>query len=1012
MPTRVLISPPASGKTHTCIEEIRSELAAHPLSQVRVITSDRLQASYFRRRLSQSGGAMGAYVGTFTDLYKNILERAENYVPVASNALLHRILQEVVDNTDLVHYAPLRTMPGFLQVLSDSFAELKRALIYPEVFIDQSRNAPLAQQELAQLYAAYQTKLRTLGWADWEGLSWLAVAALETEPTLMNGAIQLLVVDGFDSFIPTQRRVLSLLADKGRVLITLEGRENSVRSAHRRFNKTLETLRAELSPEIMTTSRKPSLTPDVLCIEEKIFETGDVKVKKPDHAFLTEVRSPSDEAREALRWIKSLVVRNEIQVQACAIFVPNFNIYQPALNSAAREFGIPVHFTHSEPLNSSPAIAALVSLLRLPSENFQTGALFKALRSPYFSSPFDDQTIDLLEKIGRTTLVMEGQAQWQEAWDQLAPVQKEAWMDDDAERAQNDLLQGQDIFTLQKQLDAFFMRTTPPTGTLSQTDWTGWLEDLLDETKFYENADTGRDESACEGLRDALRALVMSESIAGTRLVDYNRYLSDLLGTLEGLGISEQDGKSGSVLIGTISEARGLRYRVVALLGLSEGVFPSVEHADPFLSENLRASLGLDSRLDRDQASLFYQAVTRTDEHLLITRPYLSDDGEKWEASPYWNALLRLFEKDMVLQTIRPDDARALCQAASSQEVLFWSAVKGRRDLPKPYLELQERWETLNSAREVVHARRSKRAQGIFEGDVQSLKDSFFTRYEPRHMWSASRLETYSSCPHHFFVRYALGLKTSEPTVPGLELNQRGSILHEVLEKVYKAAENPADVNTVLKELPKIAQEVFSSAPKQYGFRPSELWEMEQEQLLNILLETIPAFADVSQGWTPFKYEQKFGFQGEPPLQVQLGDGDVLIHGRIDRIDRNADGELRVVDYKLGSSHQDKKDFDSGQRLQLPIYALAAQDALELGKTVDGMYWAVQAAKPGAFRISSYENEGGAGLEAAEQTLKFHLQKIIQGIRSGIFFPDSPKGGCPDYCPAAQWCWRYEKAGW
>jgi len=329
MPTRLLISSPATGKTEACIEQIRSVLKSHPLAHVRVVVPDRLQASYFRRRLSQSGGAIGAYVGTFSDLYKSILESMGNYVPVASNALLHRIVQETVDDAALVHYAPLRTKPGFLLVLRDSFAELKRALIYPEKFIEQSKNASLAQQELARLYSDYQARLRQLGWADIEGLSWLAVAALEANPALLDDTLQLLVVDGFDSFIHTQRRIFELLTDKTNIFITLEGDKDSQRTAHRRFSKTLELLHIQLSPEIISLPGKSFLPKTISHIEKGLFETGGASVEKPEKAFLFEMRSPSDEAREALRWIKSGVVRDESPLHECAVFTPNPDVYFP-----------------------------------------------------------------------------------------------------------------------------------------------------------------------------------------------------------------------------------------------------------------------------------------------------------------------------------------------------------------------------------------------------------------------------------------------------------------------------------------------------------------------------------------------------------------------------------------------------------------------------------------------------------------------------------------------------------
>ncbi|HKJ38457.1 MAG TPA: PD-(D/E)XK nuclease family protein, partial [Anaerolineales bacterium] len=892
MPIRLLISPPATGKTQICIDQIRTRLREPSLAKAWVVVPDRLQASYFRQRLSSSGGAMGAYVGTFSDLYKSILEKAGIYIPIASNALLHRIVQDVVDHADLVHYASLRTLPGFILALRDSFAELKRALIQPEAFLEQSSAASLSQQELAKLYSAYQIKLQQLGWADIEGLSWLAVEALQANPALLDDAIQLLVVDGFDSFIGTQQRIFQLLAGSTDILITLGGEQDSKRSAHRRFSKTLAVLQSELSLDAILHGNESGLPPDVLHIENRIFEPGEKISKEPSETFLTEVRSPSEEAREAMRWIKSKVVRDGIPLHECAIFTPNPDTYQPLLRSVAREFGIPVHFTQSDPLTQSSAMAALMNLLALSTQNFRTNLLFKTLRLPYFSFSFDAPTIDELEKISRAAQIIEGQTQWNETWERLAPIKEHNHPDLGEDRILADLPHGDAIGTLRSQLDALFTKLTPPDGTRTQTEWTRWLEDLLDTLRFYENIITERDELACESFRETLRALVMSETIVGARMVDFPQFISDLQSTLEGAALSEPRVKeTSSLLIGNMREARGLRFQVVALLGFSEGVFPEVERPDPFLTEDLRATLGLDSRLDRDQASLFYQAVTRTNSHLLITRPYLSDDGEDWEASPFWNAVMNLFD-DTVAQKIRPDDPRPLVEAASSQELLFW-AVR-RKGLPKSYAELSERWQDLQSARDVIQSRRSKQAEGKYEGAVPDLIGTLAERYAPNQVWSASRLEAYGACPQMFYVRVALGLEESALPALGLDVMQIGSILHKILEDTYKTADDPGDVRSVLKELPAVARRVFADAPQEYGFRPSDLWELEQQQFLQTLIVTIEKLAKASVGWIPFAYEQTFGIGDSPVLEIQLGDEKIRVRGLIDRIDKNANGDLRV----------------------------------------------------------------------------------------------------------------------
>ena len=97
MPVELLIARPASGKTQSCIHKVQEVLASSPLSTVWVVFPDRLQVAAFRQRLAHAGGAMGARVGTFGDLYRSLLEHGGRYIPMASSPMLHFIIQEIVD---------------------------------------------------------------------------------------------------------------------------------------------------------------------------------------------------------------------------------------------------------------------------------------------------------------------------------------------------------------------------------------------------------------------------------------------------------------------------------------------------------------------------------------------------------------------------------------------------------------------------------------------------------------------------------------------------------------------------------------------------------------------------------------------------------------------------------------------------------------------------------------------------------------------------------------------------
>ncbi len=1008
MTTELIIAPPAAGKTNTCIQRILALQKENPLARVWGIVPDRLQSAAFRRRLAQAGGAMNVQVGRFSDLFKHILEHGDSFQPVASAPLLHRLIQETVDNAveegAIPYFQPLQYFPGFIKVLRDAFAELKRAMVSPEKFTQYSASGNAAQKDLAALFARYETRLTALGWTDAEEITWRAIRVLEAHHESAKD-FQIVIVDGFDSFNASQVQVLKLLAGQvGDLVITFPGVRGSTRPAHRRFVERIERLVTDLSPQVTTLENPPYLPPLVQHLERSLFESDPSQKFASNLPILLEARSPSDEAREALRWIKKLVVRDDIPLSNCVIFTPNAELYHPLLRSAAAEFGIPIRFTVDDALPSSPAINALLNLLALPARNFNSHYLINTLRSPYFDFSFDRGLVDTFEMISRVGQVVEGRDQWEEVWERLESSSLENKQNLVDEENSPALPRGEEAMRLSRTLRGVFGMITPPGGTSTLTAWITWLEDLLERLSFYEIAQGEQDQTACEAFREILRALLLSEAVVGSEQMDYSGFLSMLQSAVEGEGFRESNYSiQPAILVGRFVEARGSRFQAVALLGLSEGSFPVVERPDPFLGEQLRSDLGLELRLEREQAGLFYQAITRTDRYLLLTRPYLSEDGEVWEESSYWKAAASLLNEKAV-EKIKSDAARLLVDAASTQELLF-SAVR-RQSLPQEYGFLAPRWRDLQHANHVLKARRAKKAEGRFEGLAEALVPTMSKRFSPERIWSASRLESYASCPFEFFVQNALKLEPRSLPELGLDAAQMGSMLHKILELTYRQATDPMNLESLLDSLRKTSKEVFASAPHEFGFRPSNLWEIEKTQWQKKLEENITALSE-DASWQPTGYEVKFGLEGAPPLHIDLGNEILTVHGVIDRVDCNQAGQLRVIDYKSGGQMA-KKDLERGSRLQLPIYALAARDALHLGVPVEGFYWRLQAAEPSTLRLSTFSTEEASGVEAAIQVVIQHLSRVVRGIRAAEFMPERPDGGCPPYCPAAAWCWRYE----
>ncbi|MBN1666470.1 MAG: PD-(D/E)XK nuclease family protein, partial [Anaerolineales bacterium] len=878
MTARLLLAPAAHGKTQSAIRRIQEILAAEPLAGITVILPNQLRVSEFRRRLAATGGALGVNLVTFHSLYADILAHAGQPRPRLLDPLQVRLLRAIVDRLcqegRLVHYAPLRTSPGFITALRTIIEELKRARIEPDDFAAAIGGMGANLAEIASVYRAYQDWLLAQDWVDPEGQGWLAGLALAADPQLECN-LRLLVVNGFDEFNPTQLGVLALLAERAaETIITLTGDpERPNRLAHRRFQRARQALSAaiDLTPSYLSST---SITPNP--IETGLFElTGQragqpaqhLPGNAPDHPVPPNALQPPDfieaqnrasESRAALRWIKTQLVHNRFELSEVAILARNLAPYQPYLEETAAEFGMPLRLLGGLALAENPAVAALLSLLSIPALDWPRRPVLATWRSPYFDwtaeniSPSDAAALDAATRLGR---VRAGFSQWQEAfdlWVSQATTNTDAGEEEDGFSSPLPPKAGTG---LREKFNAFVARITPPArGTLH--DYAAFVEDLMGDdpalaTRFTSLEDdnslqmvararenpttTERDLAALSAFKDTLRGLVLSEAVLESTALDYADFFAELRGAVEAATYSAAP-ESG-VLVASVLAARGLSFRAVAILGLSEGEFPRLEREDPFLSEADRATLRrrglpIESKLHGDEATFFYQAVTRASEQLLLCRPYLADDGQNWQPSPYWLNVWRMFGQPAP-QRVRPEDPLPPEQAAS----------------PVEYAQACQDFDAnIQHGSAILQTRLLKAEVDPATGE---LAEALTRRYAASFGWSASKLESYGTCPFFFYIAHALGLQARTPPEEGYDARILGSMLHQILEYTYSHAPDPTDLAGCLQLMPVIARQVFEAAPASYGFRPTPLWQRQQDELIMILKQTLTALAEVSQGYTP-----------------------------------------------------------------------------------------------------------------------------------------------------------------
>ncbi|HSQ40539.1 MAG TPA: UvrD-helicase domain-containing protein, partial [Anaerolineales bacterium] len=451
--THLLLAPAGHGKTERIIQRIRQVLAENLLAPVIVIVPNSIQANNFRKRLSVSGGALGAEVHTFHTLYAELLTRAGRPIPLLLDPVRIRLLRFIVDQLcergEMTYYAALRAKSGFIAGLRDTIEELKRARIFPDDFSASVKGKGARLEEIALVYSAYQDWLQKQNWADNEGRGWLAAIALEENASL--GAMtRLLCVTGFDEFNPTQLAVLALLANRAKeTLITLTGDlQHPTRAAHHRFHRAGHTLTSALGiqPEAMDptsmlsrgiASVEAGLFEDVVASgakqspgedDETSIETSSLPsgrlLRRQEHPprndiEFMECQTRAVEARAALRWVKARIVRDGLKLTDVAILARDIEPYRPFLEEVAEEFGVPLHIIGGRSLSENPAVAALLTLLSLPADDWKRRALVDSWRNPYFDFSelgIDTESAAVLDEISRTGRVVQGLSQWREAF--------------------------------------------------------------------------------------------------------------------------------------------------------------------------------------------------------------------------------------------------------------------------------------------------------------------------------------------------------------------------------------------------------------------------------------------------------------------------------------------------------------------------------------------------------------------------------------------------------------------
>jgi len=1033
MPHSLYLSPTIDAALDHAMAQVGVAQAANPLAPVHFLLPT---AEYIRLVRDRLGDSMGVRLYQFYRLGHAILRQAKWPNHEISDTAIRHLVADLLDTMraqgELTTFAGVSDKPGFIQAVLEWLREMKTQGIPPEDVQDHAAaSGQERDRQLAILYTRYQAFLQQDQRSDADGLLWLAAEALEQDSGLFRAAGPFLVL-GFDQFSPIQLRLLRQLTDRLpwlAVYLPWDEARPADSLALTRLRRTKDDLIAALAPQIRVLPEGNSGHPVLSDLRHTVFEPEADPVADADPPAVQAVAAPSREAevRWALQAIKQLLLVG-VSTEKIALLAPQTGTYQQIARAVAQEYSVPVRL--DQPLVQNPALEALLNLWQLHPD-FSWQRIFDALRSPYIQQTWlSGQQIEQLDRLSRERPVVAGREQWQYA---LQPRQLDAASQTDDDLGPPPLvasLAPEELAKIETGLLAFFEALTPPESA-SYEEYTLWLQETIlglfrDEGEgpgspvpqrtslnlmacCQTSAYAARDLRALALVTRALRDLLGAVSLraAGDNgNVPWETYRTDVVNALQAVTIPP-DSAELAVRFGPLEAGRNWAVDHLFVLGLSEGEFPRPPQPDVFYSPGEREShpLPLVRLNPADDASLWWQVVGSCRRSLTLLRPRLDENGVPWLPSPYWEDVLVRVE-GLAQRVIQPPIAQAPApeQSASPNELLVALAMNQAAEVPSP---LRPAWQNAQDAYGMMEQRQSQYPLGYYEGILVSpdLLADLNRRYGPDHVWSASRLNRYGTCPYLFFAEAVLELEPLPDPTAGLDPRQWGSLLHTILERLYRRLTNeglvptPTSQEAVLEHLAAVCQDIFPTAPQRYGFRPGELWEYEQKEIRRLLRSLVVWEGQengVAPGFRPFRQELRFGLAGDELARLWVAD-TFYLHGVVDRLDRDAVGDLRVIDYKSGSTRYSASDIAAGLALQTALYILAAGQ-VEGGRTVMESYY---------LHIPLRERSGQLRFPDDDAILQAAVERaaqFVRQVRAGRFPAAPGDRSCPLSCQISGLC--------
>lgn len=674
-------------------------------------------------------------------------------------------------------------------------------------------------------------------------------------------------------------------------------------------------------------------TPELQHLSENLYSRTSTKyVKNVENLQLFLAQNEYSEIEEVAKKITKLIRDDKLRYHDISIITKNMESYSSLVRAIFTQYDIPVFIDEKRDLNQNVIVQYILSILEVLRRNFDTEAVFSYIKLGFLN--YEPEEIFKLEnycdKWGINSSKWKKNFQYElddenkkQEVIRLNEIRKE--IIDPLIQLSNNIKKEKTASNISKELYLF----------LQEQNIEEKISQKMLELKEINKIDLVSEYK--ESYKIILNILDEIVLIFGNDNITIDGYQKIFKIGLKNSELGKIPGTADQVTLGDVDRSRSHKVQAVFIIGLNDGVFPSINKNEGFFDDNDREYLkeqgielakGTIEQLYDDKFNI-YKAFTTAEKQVYLSYSSSDKDGKSLRPSILINQIKRIYPKIEEKSDIINKKYELVNTIITYEELIENIArLKKSEKIENIWYEIYQYYKQQDIWKEKLESDLEGLTYSNLPQDID--KENIEKLYGKTLKTSITKLERYRNCPFSYYLQYGLKLKEKEDIK--IKNFNTGSLMHETIDdffeyiRVEKLELAEIEEDEIFKIVSKIIDGKLTLS-KNFIFTATAKYKVLVKRLkkivskaLKYIIETI-IYSDFHVEGTEIEFDQKGKYK---PIIIELENGKKIeITGKIDRIDtvNKEEGKyLRIIDYKSSAKNIDLNEVYAGLQIQLLTY--------------------------------------------------------------------------------------------